>query len=237
MVTSFAHYIFKIKTTECTFNDSDCPAEIAKIISSLENKNVLGINQKKVSETVSKSRPITNLSIHFKLFNKLKVEIKSTVSSIPITIYLIQKYPELSLNAISESSTSAAYFIKPSDEMDDFIKDTKYDSYSMWPDGNLAPIATSESQIILLVTSKPDNALIKQIYEAVSLFGKYLSFEKIYIIDHDIFLSRLNQPDIIITVPYDERTILEALQSLGFLSTIKKDNKVIDLRYKNPVIR
>ena len=51
------------------------------------------------------------------------------------------------------------------------------------------------------------------------------------------FLSRPKEPDIIIGVPFDEGSLASALQSISYLATIKKDAKVIDLSFKNPIIR
>lgn len=229
--------VFKVSTINCSFNGTECPNEVTVSLNSLLGKNALSLNQKKIFESVNRIRQIEDLSLHFKIFNRLEVEIKSNASNLFVDIHLISNYPSLSLNSVPESSTSAVFFIKPSEELSNLANGLKTDTFSLWPDGSLTPVATSESKIILLMTKKPDSIVVKQIYEAVNLLSKYLSYDKIYIADYDIFLSRLDLPDIIMSVPYDERSILEALQSLGYLSTIKKDNKVIDLRYKNPVIR
>ena len=56
----------------------------------------------------------------------------------------------------------------------------------------------------------------------VKVILKYLDVSKIYVVNHRCFLSRPNEPDIIIGVPFDEGSLAPALQSLSYLATIKK---------------
>jgi hypothetical protein len=87
------------------------------------------------------------------------------------------------------------------------------------------------------VKQKPSKEYLSQLFKLMESLNRYVSVDKVFILGETVFLSRGGQPDIITSVPYDEDKLLEALQSIGFLTTMKKDPKVIDLRYKNPIIR
>ena len=101
----------------------------------------------------------------------------------------------------------------------------------------MSPVASAESKIKYLFTEKPTIQTVKSIYALVKLVEKYLNVDQIMILNQKIFLRQANQPDIIVNIPFDEDNLVQALQSYEYLTTIKKDTKVIDLRFKNPILR
>lgn len=229
--------VFKIKTVSCVSGGGGCDTEIVEKLSSYKNTSIFTFNQKKLYESLNRLRPLESLDTHFKLFNVLQVSVNYKNSFIPINLKLVSDYPPLSINSNQVSTLSAIFFEKPSIELNSSVDLSEFNSFNLYESGLLVPIASQSSNIYFLLKQKPTDKIMSEIYKILEIIGKYLSAEKIYILGDTVFLSRSEQPDIITSVPYDEDKLLEALQSLGFLNTMKKDPKIIDLRYKNPIIR
>ena len=150
---------------------------------------------------------------------------------------MVSDYPPLSINSNQISTESAVFFEKPSTELNSSIDFSGFSSFNLYENGLLVPIASESSTLYFLLKQKPADETMSKIFKLLETASRYINSEKTYILGDIVFLSRSEQPDIITSVPYDEDKLLEALQSLGFLNTMKKDPKIIDLRYKNPIIR
>lgn len=165
------------------------------------------------------------------------IDLVETVPGIQADMYLVSKLPILSMDQAPSSTDSAGWWTIPSLELEQYLSSQKALSYDLGENGSMVPNATSEADIKFVFTEKPTSEIISSVYKMIKITQKYLDISKIYIINKRAFLSRSGKPDIIISVPFNEGSLVPALQSIGYLSTIKKDAKVIDLSFKNPIIR
>lgn len=228
--------LFAIRRVSCTLNNSPCPVEIIDKLHKYEGVNVLLVNQKSLSQSLKSSFPIEKVSIGFKIFNTLSVRLDGRLSPVNIQAALLKKLPELSLDKTLVSS-EAAIFSKPSSEIDDFDNLQNFANFEIWDNGQMTPVASAESKFKYLLINKPSSESIKSLYRLIGIVEKYLSVSEFLILDQRVFLSQPDQPDIIVNIPFDEDTLVQALQSYPYLTSIKKDAKVIDLRFKNPILR
>ena len=228
---------FNIKTINCVNNGGSCDPELVAKINIYKNTSIFTFKQKELFESLNKTRPLESLDSHFKLFNTLQVNLNTKSGFLTVNLKLVSDYPQLSFNSNPVSSDSAIFFVKPTSEIDSSIDKTSFNSFNLYENGLLAPTASQSSNIYFLLKQKPADETMSELFKMIEIVNRYLNIEKTYILGDTIFLSRDEQPDIITSVPYDEDKLLEALQSLGFLNTMKKDPKIIDLRYKNPIIR
>lgn len=228
--------LFIIDRVECTLNSSPCPAEIAAKVDKHLGSNMLFLNQKELSSSVQSSFPADQISIGFKMFHTLSVKIKGGPTSVMAQLSLAKDLPVLSFDG-DPSSTDSAVFEKPTEEISRLGSAREYLNFEIWASGLMTPTASSESKIKYLFTDKPSAATVKAVFSLLRLLDKYLEVDQVWILDTRVFLSQPGQPDIIVSVPFDEDNLVQALQSLTYLTTIKKDAKVIDLRFKNPIIR
>lgn len=229
--------IFQIKKIICTNNGNQCDQEFLLEINKLTSTNILFFQSKELQNRLEKIQPIKNLSTHFKPLNTIVVNIETESQHLIINYSLVTEYPSLSFNSQPVSSDSANFFVKPSTEIQTFITGTPLTSFKLWPNGKVAPVESLPSKIYYLFKQKSEAENLKEVFTLLDLVEKYTVIDNVYILGNTVFLSRASQPDIITSVSYNEASINEALQSLGFLTTMKKDPKVIDLRYKNPIIR
>lgn len=228
--------LFVIRRIECTLNGSSCPAEITDKVNKYLGSNVLMLNQKALSSSIKASFPVEKVGLGFKIMNTLKLKIEGRLSAINAQVSLIQNLPVISLDSLAISSTSST-FTKPTEELDVFNQSIGFVNFDLWDTGLMTPSASAESKFKYLITDKPDAETVKSLYRLIKLVEKYLNVDQFIILDQRIFLRQANQPDIIVNVPFDEDSLVQALQSFTYLSTIKKDAKVIDLRFKNPILR
>lgn len=228
--------LFTIKRIDCSYDSGSCPTEVSQKFQKFLGTNVLFLNQKQVSTTIKNSYSVEKISFGFKMFNTLKVVLEGGKAPIIAQIFLVKDLPSITLDDAPGSSESADW-PKPTIEIDSFTRNASSSSFSLWDNGNMTPSATAEGKIKYIFSEKPNSETIKTLYHLVRMVNKYLNTDSIQIVGNRVFLSQLNEPDIIISVPYDERQISESLQSFAYLTTLKKDAKVIDLRFKNPIIR
>ena len=198
--------------------------------------NVLLLNQKQIAESLKNTFPVQSVTIGFKIFNKLNVVLEGGNTPIEAMVYLVKDIPILSMD-IDPGSSESANWPRPSAEIALFSKAASASGFSLWGTGLMTPTSTVESTIKYIISEKPEEETVKSIYNLVRLVNKYLDIQAVYIVGHRVFLSQASQPDIIVTVPFDEGLVGEAIKSFTYLSSIKKDAKVIDLRFKNPIIR
>ncbi|KKT84065.1 MAG: hypothetical protein UW80_C0002G0018 [Microgenomates group bacterium GW2011_GWC1_44_9] len=237
LFTIFLVYnLFVINKIECTLGSESCPQEIMEKLLKYRASNILLLNQKKLSSSIQSSYPVEKVNIGFKIFNTLKIKLEGGSASAHAQVSLVNSLPSLELDSILGSTESSSWK-KPTEEISAFIQTVNFISFELWSNGQMTPTASNESKLKLLFTSKPEIEILKSLYSLTALIDKYLDIEEILILDRRVFLRQSNQPDIIINIPFDEDTLAQALQSYAYLTTIKKDTKVIDLRFKNPILR
>ena len=229
--------LFSIRKVNCSFNDGPCPKEIEVILNKLLGTNSLYINQKELLTFVKAAYPIEKMSLGYQAFGTTNVNLKGSSPFVPADVYLVNILPQLSMDQAPSSTDSAGWWSKPTGELETFVVSNQALGFNLWENGTMTPIATTGANISYVFTEKPTPEVVSSVYKMVKVILKYLDVSKIYVVNHRCFLSRPNEPDIIIGVPFDEGSLAPALQSLSYLATIKKDAKVIDLSFKNPIIR
>ncbi len=230
------YQLFTIRQIKCSLNDTPCPVELLDKINKYLGSNMLFLNQKELTASLKASFPIEKTNLGFQMFNTLAVKVEGRLTSINTQLSLEKTLPVLSFDG-REGSTESAIFQKPSEEISHSTQSIEYLNFEIWDNGLMSPAASSDSKIKYLFTTKPDTSAVRSVYSVIKLLEKYLEVDQIWILNARVFLRRSGQPDIIVGVPFDEDSLVQALQSLAYLTTIKKDAKVIDLRFKNPIIR
>ncbi len=232
----FIYNLFVIRQIRCTYNDGDCPENISEKLKTRLGSNAIFINQKSLSSSIESLYPIKEVHLSFHLFNSLRVTLTGSGLPYNTKVYLVQNLPLLAMDAASGSTLSADW-PRPTTEIERSLLGQEGINFDLWDNGTLTPSATGEAKIIYLFKEKPDQDTLTNLFKLIKIVSHYLDFTQIYVLDHRVFLMQTNQPDIIIYVPFDEGSLVEALQSFAYLATIKKDAKVVDLRFKNPIIR
>ncbi len=228
--------LFSIRTISCTLDKELCSPEILEKFNKYLGSNVLLLNQKQLSSSLTASFPVQKVTVGFKVFNILNVELVGGNPPLNAQVYLVKDLPVLAMDTAPGSTESAAW-PKPSGELLKFLEEASPSGFSLWDTGLMTPIINEESKVKYILKEKPDEETIKSLCRLIKLVNKYLDVLSINIVGQRIFLSQSNQPDIIVNVPFDEGQITEAIKSFAYLASIKKDAKVIDLRFKNPIIR
>lgn len=228
---------FTVRKIVCTFNGGPCSAEISLILDKLLETNFLFVNQNKINQKIAFLYQVRKTAYTFKPFHTLVVEVEGDSSPLPIEAYLVNELPVLSLDKAPSTTDSAGWWRMPTQEIAEYLNAKEAGSFNLYQSGTMTPSATAESKLKMIFSTKPSTEVAASIYDLVRVVSKYLEVSAIYVIDQRCFLSRPNQPDIIVVVPFDEAKLVSALQSLSYLVTIKKDLRVIDLSFKNPVLR
>lgn len=233
----FLNSLFIIKKINCSFNNEVCPQEIQIVQNNLLGSNSLFINQKDLLTFFKAVYPIDKMSIGYQAFNTLNINLKGNNPYVQADVYLVSSLPKLSMDQAPSTTDSAGWWVKPSGELESFVLTQKALGFNLWENGSMSQTATAGANISFIFIEKPTPEIVSSVYKMVRLVLKYLDVSDIYIVGRRAFLSRAGEPDIIIGVPFDEGSLVSALQSLSYLATIKKDAKVIDLSFKNPIIR
>lgn len=229
--------LFTINQVNCSFNGGECPQEIQVVFNKIIGSNSLFVNQKELLTFVKAVYPVDKMSVSYRSINTLSVDLQGTSPNIFINAYLVSTLPVLSMDQAPSSTDSAGWWVKPTGELETFVVSQKPLGFNIWENGTMTSAATAEANINYIFSSKPSPETISSIFKAIKLILKYIDVSKIYVVNNRCFLSRPNEPDIIIGVPFDEGSLSQALQSITYLATIKKDAKVIDLSFKNPILR
>lgn len=229
--------LFIIHKVNCTLNGQPCPKETQTVFNKLLGTNSLFVNQKELLTFIKAVYPVDTISVSYKAFNTLNVNLKGNSPFVPANVYLVNILPVLSMDTAPSTTDSASWWVPPTGEIETFISSKEVLGFDLWNNGSMTTTASPEGKINYIFSEKPTPETIRSIYNLYGLVTKYLDVSKIYIVNNRVFLSLSNGPVIIIGVPFDEGSLVSALQSISYLSTIKKDAKVIDLSFKNPIIR
>lgn len=225
-----------IRNIHCGFDTQPCPPNLIEKLEKLKGISVIFLNQKSLTSSIKSSFPVEKVSLGFKLFNTLDIRLEGRVPAINVQMALVNDPPEISTLVLPESTTSALV-TKPTEEIASYFQRIDWVNFDFWDTGEMSPTVSAESSLKYVFTSKPDVDTIKSIYNLVKIAEKYLSVDQVMVVNQLIFLRQSNQPDIIISIPYEKDVLIRALQSFAYLTTIKKDAKIIDLRFKNPILR
>lgn len=229
--------LLKIKKINCLLNNNPCPQQVIVFFDKLVGTNSLFVNQKELLTLLKANYPVDKMKLSFRAFNTLNLELEGKSPYIQVNAYLVSSLPTFSMDQAPSTTDSAGWWVKPTGEVRDYLLEKTAQSFNLWENGIMTSEATSSTNISYIFTKKPGPQAITSINQIVKLVSKYLEVSEIFIIEDRCFLSINGQPDIILSVPSDEAYLSEALQSMSYLVTIKKDAKVIDLSYKNPIIR
>ncbi len=228
---------FMVKKINCTLNNVTCPKEIQTTLNKLLGTNSLLINQKELLTFIKAVYPVDKMNVDFKVFNTINVNLSGNSPFIPANVYLVKQLPVISMDQAPSTTDSASWWKKPTEELNSFISSQEVLGFDLWENGSMTPIATEEANLKFIFSEKPTPEIVSSIFKMTNIVNKYVDTSTIYIAGNRSFLSRPGQPDIIVGIPFDEGSLISALQSISYLATIKKDAKVIDLSFKNPIIR
>jgi hypothetical protein len=237
LVIVLLNKLLTINKINCFLNHGSCPDEVVSVLKHLSGTNSLFVNQKELISQVKEVFPIDKLTVKYQVFNTIEVNLFGTTQPIPTDVFLINDPPVFSMDQAPSTTDSAGWWVKPTSELETYLKYQESLGFQLWENGSMTPVASEGGAIKYLILDKPDPNLVSSIYKLVKVINKYLEVSQIYIFGSRCFLSRQGQPDIIVSVPFDEDGLVFALQTLNYLTTIKKDTRVIDLSFKNPIIR
>ncbi len=215
-----------------TFEDADCHAA-RKLVSN----SLLGLNRKKIVNTLSATGKYQKIIIRTENLNTVVVDFHSVVDFFIFNSAISKEKLELSMEKTPLSSESAGFFLKPSLEIGDWMKNIQLISLKVFPNGYYETMSTTSSQIYVITQEKKDSNWYMSAHKLIKTVLTYTDVSGVYFLDNNVYFAQDGRPDIIISTDYEEQKLLKSLQSLGFLTTIKKDPKIIDLRYTNPIIR
>lgn len=214
-----------------------CPKETQIVINQLVGTNSLFINQKELLVFIKAVYPVDKMTVGYQAFNTLNIKLKGSRPNIEVDVYLVSNLPSLSMDQAPSTTDSAGWWVKPTGELDKFISSQKALGFNLWENGAMTSIATTGANISFIFTEKPTPEIVSSVYKMVKIILKYIDVSNIYIVNRRSFLSRTGQPDIIVSIPTSEDSLIASLQSINYLATIKKDIKVIDFSFKNPILR
>ena len=238
IIFGFVFYrLFSLKEFSCYCDDLPCDANTCQVFQTTLSRNYLTLNKKAVNYLVGEGKTYERMDFKYNFPHKLNIHLTQTSNYLVFNTAISQAPLSLSINDAPISSESSAPFEKPTIEIQNIVTNINTISLKIYPGGENEVIATESSKIFNINTSKKDQDWYKKAYELIKLVTLYTEVVGIYILDNDLYFARLNSSDLIISLDQDQEKTLKALQLLGFLNTIKKDQKIIDLRYTNPIIR
>ena len=229
--------LLSIKEISCFCDGDSCQTTVCEQLKSQISKNYLFLSKHSVTSLVGPSKSFEKLEFQYKFPFKLVVNLTKTSNYLIFNTAISNSPLALSMNMAPISSDSAVPFNKPTEEIADYVSKINTISLKVYPEGQFEVIATESSKIFNINTSKKDQLWYKEVLELIKTVTLYTEVVGIYILDNDLYFARSNSSDLIISLDQEQEKTLKALQLLGFLNTIKKDQKIIDLRYTNPIIR
>lgn len=237
LVVFLANGLLTVKKINCSLNDVSCPKEIETTLKKLIGTDSLFINQKELLTFIKAVYPVDEMTVDYKAFNTISINLHGNSPFVQANVYFVNQLPVLSMDQAPSTTDSASWWKKPTDELSSFISSQPPLGFNLWENGSMTPSATCGANINFIFSEKPTAESVSSIFKMLTIVNKYIDVSTIYIVNDRSFLSRPGQPDIIVGVPFDEESLVSALQSISYLATIKKDARVIDLSFKDPIIR
>lgn len=227
----------KIKNVYCYCDGQVCEEDLCQQAKKTIGKNLITLNKKNLSKELALGRKYQKIDLKNKGLDTLIVEFHSAVDFLVFNSTVMPNKPTLSINSSPVASDSTVFFNKPSVEIADWLKNSQLVSFKIYPDGFFEATSTTSSQIFTATLEKKDFSWYKSAYDLIKIVLSHADISNVYFLDNNVYFAQVGQPDIIINMEYDEQRLIKSLQSLRFITTIKKDPKIIDLRYANPIIR
>ena len=237
VVLTYINSLLEIKKVSCTCNHQICENDPCIEKSNYFPKSFIFFNKKKLVNTLNPGNQYQKVSVSFKFPQALVINFEETNDFLVYNQGITNSTLNLSFESAPVSTESMTPFSKPSQEIAAEVGKTKMLSFKVLPNGHATTIATEGSKIISLTTQKTESEWYQKTYRLIKLVSTYYDLEGVYLTDQDLFFYNQNKPDLLIDLQSNEEKISKALQVLGFLTTIKQDPKIIDLRYTNPIIR
>lgn len=228
---------FSIKKTECLCDGLSCQQQVCDEIKKNIPKSIFILNSNKVKNKLTQLSHYKNIDIKFVFPQKIQVKLADIDSSLIFNITLVDRKPSLSIDLPPVSSESSPVYNKPGVDLANQHDQYQYLTVQVYADGHHQTVASASSNITAFIHQKKNDDWFEKAYQRIQAVLMYRQADQVYILDNDLYFITLNQPDLIVSLVSEEDNLLKALQSLGFLTTIKQDSKIIDLRYANPIIR
>jgi hypothetical protein len=223
--------LFTIRQTDCHLPDnSTCSVELTNFLSTQKGKSLFLVNKKKLVSSLQELSPASQIQLELSLPGKLTLNIKS-IQPLAVSVFLNYLEPSLSLD-----SSRSANLKSPLGELDSFVSSLSGQVYNLFPSGELVP-GGEASSIKLLFSQKPPQQKLKQIFILIATINHALPITKGYHLNNSLYLASTNLPDIIINSNSSVEELSGSLQAIPSLAKIKEGIKIIDLRFKHPVIR
>lgn len=227
----------KIKSVHCYCDGQVCEQNICSSVSAIVGKNYLSLNKRKIIAEVNSSGKYEKVDIKTKAVGVVTIDFHTTSEFLIFNSMVTSEKIALSLDTPPVSTLSANIFQKPSLEITEWANKYNLLSLKVYPSGSSETAATTSSPIFAITTEKKPIQWYQSMYKLIKIVLGYANISGVYLLDNNVYFAQVGQPDIIISTDYQEEKLTKTLQSLGFLTTIKKDPKIIDLRYANPIIR
>lgn len=227
----------KVKNVYCYCDGQVCEESVCNATKNQIGNNLLTLNKRRLERNLNSGGKYQKIAIEVKPLNTVTVNFHSVSDFFVFNSTITTQKIPLSINNPPPSSDSAAFFNKPSVEIAEWLKDLQLISIKIFPSGQQETVSTTSSQIFAITADKKDSDWYKLAHQLIKKVLAYANVSGVYFIDNNVYFAQVGQPDIIVSMDYDEEKLTKSLQSLGFLTTIKKDPKIIDLRYTNPIIR
>lgn len=227
----------KVKNVYCYCDGQVCEESVCNTAKNQIGKNLLALNKRGLERNLNSGGKYQNIVVEVKSLNTVTINFHSVTDFFVFNSTITTQKVPLSINNPPPSSDSAAFFNKPSTEIAEWIKNFQLISIKIFPSGQHETVSTASSQIFAVTTDKKDNDWYKLAHQLIKKVLAYANVSGVYFIDNNVYFAQVGQPDIIVSMDYEEEKLTKSLQSMRFLTTIKKDPKIIDLRYTNPIIR
>lgn len=235
-IISFLLFMPKITTIDCFVDSQICPDEISLLIHSKTPKNYLLLNKKNLIKEIIESGVYSKVNIRYSLSGKLIYYLYESSEFFTYNVALVQNTADFQVGN-HYSSTSGELTSRFSEQLQSLVGNLNTTSLLVYSNGHTAPISTTSSQIVVVTSDKKDQQWYADTYRLMKVVSSYIKTFSVYVIENNIYFSQESGPDIVINVSANVTDLTKTLQSLVFINTIKKNPKVVDLRYTNPIIR
>ncbi len=230
--------ISKIKIVECYQDSLPCPEKVQEEANTFLRRSYFTLTKDQIENHLKTSLENTDIQVSFPSIQKIIITGTSKQNFVTVNYSLIDSLPTLSFESTPTSTISAYFFDKPSTEISLWSNSQQEQSFNLWENGRLDPVSTASSKYHLFSKAKKSQESLEKIYSLIKLLEMYTyNTENYFLIENTLYLQKSGAPDIIFSTTQEADNYQKSLQSLDFLNTIKKDPKIIDLRYKNPIIR
>lgn len=239
---------FSFKTIHCTIDNQACSSELVAKLDYLKDQKVFTFKPSLAKEKLIKTNPYFK-NVNFQIFypDKLNVQIETEKDLIKVGLikYTVISPTPTPTPLLTPESTIAA-IATPSATHDflnhlPFLSSQPFDYYLLTSHGDLITADESSSidqAQILIEDNLPATATLQNfylLYHELKLSG-FLP-RNIWVFGRAAGLKLEKDSIVVFDLNIDPRRSVASLQQIRSESTIDFDVSLIDLRFKNPVIR